>query len=338
MKKTLSILIAVAMLASSAAYAAQKEGHIENGYEKPIRSEQKAENNEVRPNKSEVKPEKEPSDKANNSDNSEVSDSENTNNEVSDSTDIISENNNSGDTDTKDKDETVKGPKEKPKKSENSENVNKSNDEFRKELDEIKKIRREHKAEASKIINDLRDIFHRAPKEDRKEILGEIAQIKKELKDYSIGMFMRGKHIDFGKYDGVKPKIVKDRTLVPLRAVSEALGAEVEWNDEDKTVTVTYNDNTIIVTLDSKTALVNGEETEIKSPALIKKDRVLVPIRVIAEALGLTVEWDEDSHSVIVDEKEPEETAAPMETTEPTETPAPTESAKTNVPTETITE
>ena len=99
------------------------------------------------------------------------------------------------------------------------------NEEFRKELDNIKKIRRENKAEANEVINDLRDIFQDAPKEDRKEILGEIAEIKKELKDDSIGMFMRGKHVDFDKYDGVKPEIVKDRTLIPLRAVSETLGA-----------------------------------------------------------------------------------------------------------------
>lgn len=199
------------------------------------------------------------------------------------------------------------------------------NEEFRKELDNIKKIRRENKAEANEVINDLRDIFQDAPKEDRKEILGEIAEIKKELKDDSIGMFMRGKHVDFDKYDGVKPEIVKDRTLIPLRAVSETLGAQVEWDEENKTVTVTYNDSTIIVTVDSQTAIVNGEEIEIDSPAIIKKDRVLVPIRVIAEALGLTVEWDGDSHSVIVDETEPTETAESTETVEPEETDAPTE-------------
>ena len=136
---------------------------------------------------------------------------------------------------------------------------------------------------------------------------------------------MRGKHVDFDKYDGVKPEIVKDRTLIPLRAVSETLGAQVEWDEENKTVTVTYNDSTIIVTVDSQTAIVNGEEIEIDSPAIIKKDRVLVPIRVIAEALGLTVEWDGDSHSVIVDETEPTETAESTETVEPEETDAPAE-------------
>lgn len=149
------------------------------------------------------------------------------------------------------------------------------NEEFRKELDNIKKIRRENKAEADEVINDLRDIFQDAPKEDRKEILGEIAGIKKELKDDSIGMFMRGKHVDFDKYDGVKPEIVKDRTLIPLRAVSETLGAEVEWDEENKTVTVTYNDSTIIVTVDSQTAIVNGEEIEIDSPAIKKKTEFL---------------------------------------------------------------
>lgn len=404
MKKTLSILIAAAMLVSSAAYAAPNEEHGENGREKPVRTEQKAEKPEARPEKAEAKPEskpeaapeksetkpevkpeakpekteskpeaipekteikpekpevkpdvkskEKPSDTADNSDNSEAGDTENTNNETPDSTDAVSgnDNDNAGNTDTEAKDKITKDPEGKPKKSEIPGDGSKPNDEFRKELDEIKKIRKEHKTEASEVINDLRDIFHEAPKEDRKEILGEIAEIKKALKDDSIGMFMRGKHVDFDKYDGVKPEIVKDRTLVPLRAVSETLGAEVEWNDENKTVTVTYNDSIIVVTVDSTTALVNGEEVEIDSPALIKKDRVLVPIRVIAEALGLTVEWDDDSHSVIVDEKEPAtpteteepmQTETPTETEEPVQTEAPSETeapTETSAPTEMITE
>ena len=365
MKKTLSILIAAAMLVSSAAYAAPNEEHGENGHERPARTEQRAEKTEAKPEKTESKPEvkpeaapekpeskpeaipekneikpekpdvkskEKPSDKA---DNSEANDTENTDNAESENTDTDSEN--TQDTDTADT-EKPEIPERPDKKFSEPEKDVKPNDGFRKELDEIKKIRREHKSEASEVINDLRDIFHEAPKEDRKEILGEIAEIKKELKDDSIGMFMRGKHVDFDKYDGVKPEIVKDRTLVPLRAVSETLGAEVEWNEEDKTVTVTYNDSTIVVTVDSTTALVNGEEVEIDSPAIIKKDRVLVPIRVIAEALGLTVEWDDDSHSVIVDEKEP---TAPSETEEPVQTEAPSETeepTETSAPTEMITE
>lgn len=345
MKKTLLILIAAAMLVSSAAYAAPNDGHGENGRETPVRTEQKAdradakpeakpetkndkadakpetktEKSDAKPENPDVKPEIKPSDE---SDNSETNDTEKTDNETSEKTDSDSEN--TKDTDTVDT-EKQEIPERPDKKFSEPKKEAMSNEEFRKELDEIKKIRRENKEEASEIINDLRDIFHETPKEDRKEILGEIAEIKKELKDDSIGMFMRGKHVDFDKYDGVKPEIVKERTLVPLRAVSETLGAEVEWNDENKTVTVTYNDITIIVTIDSTTALVNGEEVEIDSPAIIKKDRVLVPIRIIAETLGLTVEWDDDSHSVIVDEKEPSETDEKTETTEPSETDEQTE-------------
>lgn len=197
------------------------------------------------------------------------------------------------------------------------------NDGFREELDNIKETRREHKAKAEEIINALRDIFAEASKSGRKEILDEIAQIKKELKDCSIGVFMRGKHVDFDKYDGVMPEIVNDRTLIPLRAVSETLGAEVEWNDEEKTVTVTYGDNSIVITVGNMTALVNGEEVEIDSPALIKKDRVLVPIRIIAEALGLKVEWDSESNSVIVDEEKPASTEKPMPSEDPVQTEEP---------------
>lgn len=294
MKKTLSILIAVAMLASSAAYAAPQKGRGEIGTEKSTRAEQKNE-----------KSSDEDDNKVDKDDKGDKDDDEDDDKDTDDNKD---------DDEDDDKDDTD------------------DDDEFRRAFEGIKRNHKEAKAEAKDLINDLRDIFHKASKADRKEILDEIAQVKKELKDESIGMFMRGKHVDFDKYDGVKPEIVKDRTLIPLRAVSETLGAVVEWNDEAKTVAVTYNNSTIIVTVGSLTALVNGEEIEIDSPALIKKDRVLVPIRVIAEALGLDVEWDGESHSVIVDEKEPTQTPEPTVTAAPTETPEPTVTA---VPTET---
>ena len=99
-------------------------------------------------------------------------------------------------------------------------------------------------------------------KETRKAILEEIANVKKELKDESIGVFARGKEVDFEKYDGVKPCIENNRTLVPIRAITEALDAEVEWVNETRQVIITKSENEIILTIGSTKVLVKGKIPE----------------------------------------------------------------------------
>ncbi len=330
MKKILSILIVSALLASTVAYAAPGGGR---GGEKGGRDNEQT--NSIGPRKPMFDGHGRDRDDRDDFDDDDIDDDiddkdDDIDDDIDDKDDDIDDEIDDKDDDDDD-DMPPTRPGERPgkpgagvrpessAKPEKPDRPNK-NDGFREELERIKENRREHRAEADEIINALRDIFAEAAKSDRKEILDEIAKVKKELKDYSIGVFMRGKHVDFNKYDGVMPEIVNDRTLIPLRAVSETLGAEVEWNGEDKSVTVTYGDNSIVITVGNMTALVNGEEVEIDSPALIKKDRVLVPIRVIAEALGLKVEWDDESNSVIVDEDKPASSEKPVVTEEPVST------------------
>lgn len=102
------------------------------------------------------------------------------------------------------------------------------------------------------------------------------------------------------KSNDVAPKIVKDRTMLPARFVAENLGAKVEWNEEKREVTVTGGDVTIVITIDSNVALVNGEEVELDSPAFIENDRTYTPIRFIAEHLGATVYWNGATEQVVI--------------------------------------
>lgn len=92
--------------------------------------------------------------------------------------------------------------------------------------------------------------------------------------------------------------IVNERTLVPARAVFEAMGAKVEWNEEIREVTVTLNSSIIKLTIDSKKVFVDGILQELDVPAMIISERTLVPLRFIAEAAGLTVAWDDLSRTV----------------------------------------
>jgi hypothetical protein len=99
------------------------------------------------------------------------------------------------------------------------------------------------------------------------------------------------------------PVSVDGRTLVPLRAIFEALGAEVKWDDKTKTVTATKDDTLISLTIDSVDAWINGTKTKLDVPAQLINGKTMVPIRFVSEALGAKVEWDPFSHSVIISNK-----------------------------------
>lgn len=87
------------------------------------------------------------------------------------------------------------------------------------------------------------------------------------------------------------PEIKDGRTFLPLRAIAEIFGATVEWIPDTKGVTVTLGDNTIGLQIGNPTAVINGNVVDIVAP-YIKNGRTMVPLRVIAEGLGATVEWD----------------------------------------------
>ncbi|WP_010249724.1 copper amine oxidase N-terminal domain-containing protein [Acetivibrio cellulolyticus] len=106
-----------------------------------------------------------------------------------------------------------------------------------------------------------------------------------------IQMFVDGQQIDFTKYDNVYPSIIDGRVLVPLRAIGENLGAEVEWIAKDKLIRIKLNDKVVEIVVDSKDALINSKKTTLDVPAKIIDGRTLVPARFISESFSKTVEW-----------------------------------------------
>ena len=90
----------------------------------------------------------------------------------------------------------------------------------------------------------------------------------------------------------VAPVIINDRTMLPVRYVAEALGAEIAWDGATSTATLTTADTVIVITVGAATATVNGESVTLDSPAVIVSDRSFMPVRFVAETLGATVAWD----------------------------------------------
>ena len=85
------------------------------------------------------------------------------------------------------------------------------------------------------------------------------------------------------------PYIANSRTYVPFRALGEAIGADVEWDNDARTVTYTLDGNEIVMTIGSTTYTVNGVEKTMDVAPEITGERTYVPIRFIGEALGFKV-------------------------------------------------
>lgn len=98
----------------------------------------------------------------------------------------------------------------------------------------------------------------------------------------------------------VPPFIEQGRTQVPLRAVFQALGAEVEWDGATHTVTATRRGRQVVLTVGAPTARVDGQEVPLDVPARIVDNRTFVPLRFVAEALGASVGYDAAARTVLV--------------------------------------
>ena len=109
-----------------------------------------------------------------------------------------------------------------------------------------------------------------------------------------------GEYVDFDQ----PPAIVNDRTLVPVRAIFEAMGIEVNWDAQTRTVTATRGNTQIQLTIDSNILkkTVDGVQTsvEIDVPAMILGDRTMVPARAPMENFGASVNWDAKTRTVII--------------------------------------
>ncbi len=80
------------------------------------------------------------------------------------------------------------------------------------------------------------------------------------------------------------------RTMVPLRALAESFDAEVNWDNDARTVTINYDANTqIVMTIGEETYTVNGEEMTMDTAPVIQGERTYVPVRFAAEGMGFTV-------------------------------------------------
>ncbi len=122
---------------------------------------------------------------------------------------------------------------------------------------------------------------------------GDPASVRR---DDEIKVFVNGNRVTFN----TAPVLKNDTTLVGFRAILEALGAEVSWDEATQTVTAVGNGVTITLTINSTKADVNGKTYELLAAPEIINDSTLVPVRFLSEQLGMTVNWDDATETVTI--------------------------------------
>ncbi|MDU7115151.1 MAG: stalk domain-containing protein [Peptoniphilus harei] len=131
--------------------------------------------------------------------------------------------------------------------------------------------------------------------------------IKMKINDVNYSINGESKKMD------AKPFIKNNRTLVPLRFVVEALGGEVNWDGENRLVSVNSNGKNIELKIDSPIIKIDGKDIKIDQAAIIKGDRTYVPIRFIAENLDMVVNYINESREIEISSFENKDTEKKIE-------------------------
>ena len=99
----------------------------------------------------------------------------------------------------------------------------------------------------------------------------------------------------------VPPDIIGGRTMVPMRIIFEALGAEVLWDQATQTITASTDGLVVKTTIWNKNIIVNGASRVMDVAPIIISGRTLVPVRFVSEAFGCDVKWDSATRVVNID-------------------------------------
>jgi hypothetical protein len=115
----------------------------------------------------------------------------------------------------------------------------------------------------------------------------------------SISVILNGKKLSFSE----QPYIENGTTRVPMRAIFEALDAEVDYEASTKTITARKGSTAIKLVTGSSTATINGKQMALTASVENKNGTTMVPLRFVSEALGAEVIWDGDTKVITINSK-----------------------------------
>ncbi|MCI3923932.1 clostripain-related cysteine peptidase [Paenibacillus sp. TRM 82003] len=96
------------------------------------------------------------------------------------------------------------------------------------------------------------------------------------------------------------PVIINGYTMLPLRAIFTALGAEIDWDAATSTVSAKKGDTEVVLQIGNKNAKIDGGSVTLQQSAQLVNGNTMVPVRFVSEALGAEVAWDADTRTVAI--------------------------------------
>jgi len=115
-----------------------------------------------------------------------------------------------------------------------------------------------------------------------------------------VRVMVDGRIIEFD----VPPQIMNGRTMVPLRFISEALGAQLRWDDANQIIDITHGNTEIQLQIGTNRMTVNGQVSTMDQAPVVISGRTLIPLRYVAEAFGASVSWDGPNRTAIINSRE----------------------------------
>ncbi len=116
----------------------------------------------------------------------------------------------------------------------------------------------------------------------------------------TIYVTLDGSYIEFD----VKPQIINGRTMVPIRAIFEKMGANVEWDGSTRSAICTKGDTIVKMTVNSMDMYINNQLKRMDISPVVVGGRTLAPARYVAEAFGADVQWSTKNNTVVICSKD----------------------------------
>ena len=120
------------------------------------------------------------------------------------------------------------------------------------------------------------------------------------MKVDSKNMNVNGNTVEVDPGRDTAPTIVDSRTMIPARALAEAMGGTAGWDQSTQNVFLYANGNTVIMTLNKNEYMINGNSNVMDVAPVLINDRTLIPLRFAGEALGCKVEWFTETREIMV--------------------------------------
>ncbi len=125
-----------------------------------------------------------------------------------------------------------------------------------------------------------------------------------DAKKNRVLVLLNGKYLNTYAGTGADPFIENGRTMIPLRALADGFGFEVDWDQTDKKITLNKDNKSILMQVGKSEMLIDGEKMNLENAVpMVKNGVTFLPVRQLAEILDVKVDWNNTTRTAKFTEK-----------------------------------